>query len=116
MSDLIFTEEREPEDRPDFPKNGFKFEVWCSKLPDCDDAPFVIKDLLPLSIKEASSYDLFPGSLSHLDSHFWVDTELVNEPGLWKLDCETFYDSDYDWESGHTETTLYINILEATKV
>jgi hypothetical protein len=116
MTDLL-TILGEPEyPKPDFPKEGFQFEAWCSKLPDCDDPPFVVYDLLPRTLMEAKSYDLMIGSLDYLDPDTWVDSELVSEPGLWQLDCQVYYDTSYDWESGHKETTLYINILKATKI
>lgn len=100
----------------DFPAEEFEFEVWCSKLPDCDDEPFVIKQLLPVPVLVASSCDLFPGSLEFIDTHFWCGSEKIDSHGLWKLDCKVFYETSSDWESGHTETTMYISIEKAEKV
>lgn len=117
MNDLVISESlTQDRDSIEFPLHGQSFEIWAVVLPDCNEAPLIIHEFLDSTLADA--LHSFGGDISWMTQPYFShsDIDMLNSPGLWKVNLTVFYSTDYEWETGYTETNLELCVDSVTLV
>jgi len=118
LSELYVSESSESDINTaiELPAHSETFDIYIAVLAHCFDSPIIIQESLDPTL--ANALELYGGDVSYMTTSYFSedDIKMLNSPGLWKVRLTVFYSTDYDWESGHSETNLELCVDSATLV